>query len=136
MNELSLLDTKWAQLYYDPDTGIIHHHLTPEIESHHWQPLLSAGYKTLKEKGATKWLSDNRAMVNPIKDEDNAWIYGTWLPETMAAGWRYWAIIVPDEIAAREMMVDFINEFFAKGLRIMVFSQLEAGMAWLEAVDK
>ncbi len=135
MPELQLLDTEYAQLFYDQENRIIHHHITPAMQSHQWQELLSKGYQTLKTNGAKKWLSDNRGLQHPIEDEHNAWIFGVWLPQMMAAGWSAWAIVVPDEVAFRAVMIDFINEFYEKGLRIMVFSKLEDGMAWLKSVN-
>ena len=53
------------------------------------------GTDLLKEKGATKWLSDARNS-NAITRADLEWGDDVWLPKAVEYGWKYWAIVEPE----------------------------------------
>ncbi len=93
---------------------------------------LNVGTDLLIEHDATKWLSDNRAIAGHT-DEESHWINTEWLPRTIAAGWRFWALVVPHDVAARMNMVQFVNEFYAHGIRVQVFTDDDHAMKWLAA---
>jgi len=57
-----------------------------------------------------------------------------WGPRTIEAGWKYWAIIAPDEIKARASMRGFIEDYFNKGVRINLFANVEDAKNWLVSV--
>jgi hypothetical protein len=93
--------------------------------------VLDRGVELLKEHGATKWLSDNRAM-EPHNKADGEWVNTNWLPRAIAAGWKFWALVVPDSTMARMNMSQFVEEFYNHGVRVMVFIDIDEAMHWLE----
>ena len=50
------------------------------------------------------------------------------------AGWKYWALVVPDEVSARQDMVAVIDMFYERGIRIMVFTDVERALNWLKGL--
>ncbi len=126
-----IIDNQHALLEFDPTTKIIHHKLYQTIDSETLRSVLMSGVDLLKSHHATKWLSDNRD-INAHSPEDTEWINNQWLPAAVAAGWKYWALVVPDDFMARVNMTEFVDSFYAKGIRIMVFTDLDKAEQWLQ----
>jgi hypothetical protein len=135
MSTITVIDNKYARLVYHSDSQIVHHCFHHALDSDNLKLVLNTGIDLLKQYGATKWLSDNRE-IGPHSEEDGVWTNTDWLPRVIAAGWKYWALVVPDDVRARMNMSEFVNSFYEKGIRIMVFTNLDDAMSWLEKVDK
>lgn len=131
----TIFDDKYASLYFHPDTKIVHHRFHKDLDSEHLHRVLNTGVELLQKRGAVKWLSDNRA-INAHSPEDTNWINAVWLPNAINAGWKYWALVVPDDFIARLNMKEFVDSFYEMGVRIMVFVDPDKAMTWLETVDK
>ena len=130
MTDMIALDNEFVTLVFHPDTKIVHHTIHKHIGGEQFRSLLNQGTALLEKHGAIKWLSDNR-LLGPLAPEDTQWSTTEWIPQTMAAGWKYWAMVVPDEIQARARLSHVIDTFYDKGLRIMVFTNLEDALEWL-----
>jgi hypothetical protein len=134
LSPTTIIDTKYASLYYYPDQKIVHHKFHHLLDSDHLREILNGGVDLLKKYQATKWLSDNRE-IDAHSPEDTDWINANWLPNAIAAGWKYWALVVPDSFIARLNMAEFVNSFYEQGVRIMVFVDLDEAMDWLLHID-
>jgi len=132
---LTIINKPYAQLFYHEETGIVHHHLTAELNSANLKEVLFAGNELLRKHHATKWLSDNRFM-QAHAEEDADWIGNQWLPQAIEFGWKYWALVVPQSWHARNNLVDYVNLFHDMGVRVMVFTDVDPAMAWLLKIDK
>jgi hypothetical protein len=131
MAKITVIDTDHASLFYYPDKKIIHHIFHRPISGQPFRNVVNAGVELLREHGATKWLSDDRAN-EPFPQEDTDWTMDDWLPRAVAAGWRYWALIVPENIYARMNMSEYVETFYDRGVRIMVFTDPDKARQWLE----
>jgi hypothetical protein len=132
---IKVIDQDWATLLYYEDTGIIHHKVFNKITGPQWRELLTRGTDLMEEKGCIKWLSDNRD-IDGLSEEDTEWINTVWVSRTVDAGWKYWALVVPNNTMGRVSMTEFVNSFYDVGVRVMVFSNVEEAMEWLERVDQ
>jgi hypothetical protein len=132
MTTLTVAKDATAILFYHPKSKIVHHQLGHDLTSKDFRDVLDRGVELLKEHGATKWLSDNRAM-EPHNKEDGDWVNTNWLPRAKAAGWKFWALVVPDSTMARMNMSEFVELFYNQGVRVMVFIDIDEAMHWLEA---
>jgi len=130
MNTQTLFDNEYIYMCYHPDTRIIHHHYYPQLNSRFLREGLDRGVELMKEYGAIKWLSDNRE-TDAHSAEDTEWINTNWLPRAVKAGWKYWALVVPDTVVARMNMVEFVESFYALGVRVAVFTDVDEAMKWL-----
>lgn len=135
MASIHLIDNKYARLSFDTDKQIVHHCFHSALDSENLRAVLNEGIDLIKKYGATKWLSDNRA-IGPHSAEDSQWINDNWLPRVIAAGWKYWALVVPHDIKAQMNMNEFVNSFYEKGVRIMVFTDYDEAWQWLDRVDQ
>lgn len=136
MTKQVILSNDHFDLYYHDSEKIIHHVFKEKLDSESFPRVLNAGTKVLRENRATKWLSDNRRQVNVLTDEDNAWANNVWLPKTMRAGWKYWAIVVPDSMLNRADLVRYVDSFHGKGIIVKVFSDDKVAFTWLKKIDQ
>lgn len=134
MTEMTLIQTDFATLVYHPDAKIVHHTFHKPIGGQEFRNVLNTGAEAMEKYGATKWLSDDRnnSVLSP---EDGGWGSNDWFPRAVKAGFKYWALVVPDDILARMDLKQYIDSFFEQGLRVMVFTKPEDAMAWLRKVD-
>jgi hypothetical protein len=135
MPTITIFDNEHAALFYHQETKIVHHQFKADLDSAHMRKTLTGGIDLLKEHQAIKWLSDNRAM-HTHSEEDGEWINANWLPRAIAAGWKYWALVVPNDVMGRMNMSEFVQSFYDRGVRIMVFTDVNEAMRWLEKADR
>lgn len=131
MPPIIIVDNEYITVRYLPDKKIIYHTVHKPVESRLFMEALDAGGKVLREKRACKWLSDDR-LNGPLSPE---MIAGPkiWGPGMVAAGWKYWANVVPKEVVAAGTLVPVMRTLFDIGLTMMVFSNLEDAFKWLES---
>lgn len=129
-------DSPFATLWYHPESKIIHHQTHPVNGS--WQPeefrsMMLLGSQTLEEKGAQKWLSDDRYTIGASKDEFQ-WGVEFWFPRTVKAGWKHWAIVQPKHVISQLNLEKVVKDYKAQGINAMFFSDFDEAMQWLESV--
>jgi hypothetical protein len=132
MSKVTIIDNDRATLWYHPDSGIIHHRFKKAVSGHEFREILDTGLDALKEHKATKWLSDelnNSALV----PEDSRWAMGDWQPRAVAAGWRHWAVVLPEGVIGKMDMAKYIAQNRDAGVEVRVFSDHAEALAWLES---
>jgi hypothetical protein len=135
MSTITLIDNQYVTLWFHEDTGIVHHVYRRGIGGDYLKEALMRGTDYLIERKAFKWLSDNRD-IEGVTDEESQWIDTVWLPRTMEAGWKYWALVVPESVMGRMNMIQFIESFANRGVMVRVFTDPNKAMDWLINVDK
>ncbi|MEO1162273.1 MAG: hypothetical protein AAFV98_00695 [Chloroflexota bacterium] len=128
-----LIDNQYVTLQYHEDTKIVHHIYHHGIAGDYLKNALMRGTEALKKHNAVKWLSDNRA-IDGVTDEESAWINDVWLPHTMKAGWKFWALVVPEKAHPRINMVQFVTNFANQGVLVRVFTDDAPAMQWLKSL--
>jgi hypothetical protein len=88
----------------------------------------------MKEHGATRWLSDDRNN-NALNPEDLDWSVNVWSPTAAEAGWRYWAVVLPEYVVGKMDMAQYIALGRSKGLNVRVFSDPDEALEWLSSSD-
>jgi len=121
-------------MYYFEDTGIIYHIYTEKIGGDCLKEQLNLGIELMQKYGTNKWLSDNRAIKGHT-DEETAWIFEDWLPRAVAAGWKYWSLVVPEDEYARMNMWEVTQTFHEIGVHQNVFTDPDDALAWLENAE-
>ncbi len=129
-----LLDNDVVTLVYYPEYGIVHHTFHRSISGEALHEVLQLGLKTFLENGCHKWLSDDRGNAGGLSAEDFQWGEINWMQPMISAGWKYWALVVPNEVSAREDMIPIIELFYERGVRIMVFTDVQRALDWLKGL--
>ena len=132
MGKEVVLENKFMTLWYHNDAKIVHHKFHTFTHGEDLRNGLTKGLEIMKKNGATKWLSDDRE--NPIlKKEDMEWTASVWRPAVINAGWKYWAIVMPEKIAGQMAMNKIIKEYANTGVTVQIFPNADAALAWLES---
>ena len=63
------------------------------------------------------------------------WAYNDWNPRMIAAGWQYWANVIPVELEAAGTLGPLIEDLHGRGLRMNVFTSVDVAMDWLVSLD-
>ena len=131
MADITILSNEYATLVYHEEKKIVHHTFLKPIGGQEFRNVLLSGVHCFEKYGATKWLSDDREN-SALSPEDGQWATQEWSKLVRAAGWKTWAIVVPDDIMGRLNMIEFVNLYSRQGVRVMVFTKLEEAIEWLD----
>ena len=135
MSAITILNNDYATLMYYPDKKIVHHVFHKPISGPEFRSVLNKGADLLQEHGAAKWLSDDRNN-SALSSEDTEWSKTVWFPRAAAAGWKFWALVVPPDLMARMNLKEFVDTYYEQGLRTMVFVDPQEALEWLETVSE
>jgi hypothetical protein len=128
---VTIFDNENAALWYHPYPRIIHHEIRRFVHGEQFRQILDKGLEVFVARGAHKWLSDDRGN-GPLSPADGKWAETDWGPRVIAAGWEYWAIVLPEKILGQMNMRIWIDLYLKKGVTVQAFSDPEEAMTWLE----
>lgn len=132
MAKVTLYDGDGATMWYHPDKKIVHHEMHKFMYGEEFHKFLLVGTEAIKKNHARKWLSDDRNN-SVLKKEDIEWGMVNWLPQTVQAGWKYWAIVQPAKVIAQMNMVQLAKDYATMGIVAKFFSDPNEAMQWLES---
>lgn len=133
MSLVTIMNTDYATLWYHPDSKVVHHYFKTSVSGDNFRQVLNRGIDLLEEHNACKWLSDDRNN-SALTPEDSLWAFEDWEPRVFAAGWMYWAIVLPQGVVGRMDMARNIAAVREAGLHVSVFTDPAEALAWLESV--
>ncbi len=134
MSPIVIVDNEYITVQYLPDKKIIYHTVHKPVNDQLFKDALNAGTYALEKYRACKWLSDDRKN-GPLSPEMLEWGRNTWDVRTIAAGWKYWANVVPEAVASAGSLVPVVDALYQLGLRMMVFTDLEKAFTWLDSFE-
>jgi hypothetical protein len=131
MAEITILSNEYVSLVYHEDKKIVHHTFLKPVGGQPFKDILLAGVDCFIKYGATKWLSDDR-QNSELYPEDRKWATNVWSKLVQDAGWKSWALVVPNDMMGRLNLVEFVNMYSKRGVRVQVFTKLEEAIDWLD----
>ena len=131
MSDMTIIDNEFVTLWYHPDTKIVHHQFHQFLHGDPFRETLNKGTELLKKYGAHKWLSDGRKN-SALSKEDTDWGKTNWFPRAVEAGWKYWAIVQPEQVLGKMNMKRLAKTYSEQGVTAEFFSDPDDAMAWLE----
>jgi hypothetical protein len=126
-----IIESDAVSLRYYPHTKIVHHELRRFVHGEEFRQVLEKGLEVFKQRGACKWLSDDRGN-GALKPTDAEWALNDWAPRVMAAGWKFWAVVMPEKVIGQMNMKRWIATYSEQGVTAMAFSDPVEAMTWLE----
>ena len=129
-----IIDNEYATLWYHPEAKTVHHQFHKFIHGDAFREILNRGIEVCATFGAHKWLSDDRHNSTLTK-EDGEWAIVDWSQRVFAAGWKYWAVVLPDRKIGQTNLNLFMREYIARGLEVRVFEDPDEALKWLESVE-
>lgn len=133
MAQIEIFSNEQMTVRYLQEEKIIYHTMHGQVSGQPFRDAILAATKVLKDNKATKWLSDDR--LNPsLKKEDQEWTSKVWQPQVLEAGWKYWAIIMPEEAIGKMRMSIMASQYLQLGVTVKAFSRLDEGFSWIKSV--
>jgi hypothetical protein len=132
-SRLTILDSERCSPWYYPQKKIVHHQLRAFVHGNDFRGILEAGLAAFQKHGGSKWLSDDRGY-SVLTPEDREWAVTQWSPRVIAAGWKYWAIVMPEKATGQMQLKGLIKTYADKGVTVRTFPTPEECMAWLDSV--
>ena len=128
---ITAVDNEQFSLWFHEESRIVHHQFHGFVYGEAFRSCLLEGVTLLRKYGANKWLSDDRAN-SAISKEDFEWSTTEWRREAMNAGWRYWAVVLPEKVVG-QMSLQKIFKQYEKDSPVVakLFTDPEPAMAWL-----
>lgn len=131
MSRTTVLDNEYFTVWYYPDEKIVHHRFHRFTYEEIFKECLRTVTELMKQHGAAKWLADDFSN-GPIRKEDTEWCMTQWEPRTLAAGWRFWAVIPPKSVTGQMFITKTLERAKAMGVTAEFFNDSEAAMEWLK----
>jgi hypothetical protein len=128
---LTVIENDFVTMRYHEDSGILEHQFHKHMWGETFRDALNKGVEALQKYGGSKWLSDDRANA-ALPQEDTDWGLNEWFPRAQKAGWKYWAIVLPEHVIGQMNMKRIISTYAAKGVVTRIFDNPAAAMAWLK----
>jgi hypothetical protein len=125
-----VIDNERALLVYHPEHKIVHHELRTVVQGEEFRQILEKGLELFIQFQACKWLSDDRGN-GPLSPEDSEWAVSNWSPRVIAAGWKYWAIVMPEQIMGKMDMTRWIKSYGQQGVTVSAFTLPGTALKWL-----
>ena len=133
MPTLTIMDSDAATLWFHPEAGIVHHRFKRRVGGEELKRVFEGGLELFVSHGARKWLSDDRANC-ALAAADAVWARDDWAPRAAAAGWDYWAIVLPKNVVGTMDMRTHIDHGLSLGVDVQVFTDPLLALAWLESI--
>lgn len=132
MSATKIIDNEFATLQYHPDKKIVHHKWKQWMPSQPFREVLTKGAEVFEKYGAQKWLSDDREN-GALSSDDAEWALSDWSARVIEAGWKFWAVVMPEKVIGQMNMRGFVDIYAERGVSVQVFSDPDKAMTWLES---
>lgn len=131
MPAITIVDDENISIWYHPESKILHHQIHRFFYGKPWRDAFNKGAEAFLKYGAYKYLSDDRQIATLTK-EDQEWGENDWSPRLVKAGWRYWAIVMPEKVIGQVTLKKAAANQSASGVTTRIFSSPEEAKQWLE----
>lgn len=119
-------------LWYYPELKIVHHQMVQAPTSKEFRELLDKGAETLERFRAIKWMSDDRGNTL-LRPDDEQWADKEWLPRVLRAGFKFWAIVLPEAAIGKLNMQRLAAQHGRHGILSRIESMPGPAFNWLRA---
>ncbi len=133
MSLITLLENESVTVWYHKDKRIVHHQFHKFMYGDLFKEALMTGADALEKYGAQKWLSDDRKNSALLK-EDLEWARTVWFSRVAKAGWKYWAVVMPENVVGKMTMESETKINENKGVTTKLFIEPDEAMVWLESL--
>lgn len=126
-----LIENEYATLVCYPKEKIVCHTFHQFINGNAFREVMSKGADAFVQNRCTKWLSEDGD--NPeLKKEDVDWGEKFWEKRILAAGWKYWALVMPENKIGQLTLRAIMQRYQEMGVTIQIFKNHNDALNWLE----
>jgi hypothetical protein len=133
MNKIEIVDNPQISIWLHPQQGIIYSSMKQFCYGVDYRDALMKGIAAMKAHKATKWLSDNR-LAGAVPREDEEWGAKFWIPAARTAGWKHWALVLPEKVIGQISVKRLLEKYDNLGVNVRFFTDPDEAMRWLVAL--
>ena len=130
-----VFESEQISVWCYPQLRIVSHQMHRVCYGVPFRDALRAGTAAMQRCNAISWLSDDR-LNGPLPDEDENWATSAWFQATKAAGWRYWAMVLPEKAVGKLNVKRFVELYRKRGIEAQMFTEPEPALEWLCELSK
>lgn len=130
MEKLEIYSSEDITVWCYPALRLIHHQIHQFCRNLVFREALMSGTEAMIRHGAIGWLSDDRRNA-AISPDDEIWGREVWFPRTRAAGWQYWAVVLPESQVGRMNVDRQVDAYLAMGITAQKFTDVDRAMGWI-----
>lgn len=127
-----VLQNEHITLWFYPELKIVHHQMVQAPTSERFRELLTHGADTLERHRAIKWMSDDRGNTL-LRPDDEEWADTIWLPRVLKAGFKFWAIVLPQAAIGKLNMQRIATQHARRGIVSRIEATPYPAFEWLKA---
>ena len=127
-----ILDNEHITVWFDSEHRLVHHQMHKYTHGEPFREALLAGLDAFRAHGATKWLSDDRAN-NALPPDDEEWATTVWFPQVRDAGWKFWAIVLPEMVVGQMNIKRYVDMYAKQGITVRMFSDPVEALRWVSS---
>jgi hypothetical protein len=136
MSAETILTNEWITLVYHKEDNYLQITAHKPVDTEHFAEVVKVynkGLEYLEKHNIEKWLSDERKSMTPEGTDESEVneFSAAWGQRAIAAGWKYWAMVVPESLKGREKMQDLVQIFHDQGVWVALFTDVDEARAWL-----
>jgi hypothetical protein len=131
MPKETIIENEYATMWYYPEQKIVVHKIHKFIYGETFYKFLLTGTDLIIKNHARKWLSDDRDCP-VLRQEDMDWGQTNWFPQTVKAGWKWWAIVKPEKAIGQMNLETLVSIYSKMGITAKFFTNPDDAMKWLE----
>jgi hypothetical protein len=125
-----VFESEHISVWVYPQLRLVSHQMHKVCHGSPFRDALRAGTAAMQRHGAIAWLSDDR-LNGPLPDDDEKWGTTTWFQATKAAGWKYWAIVLPEKAVGKLNVKRFVELYRKRGLEAQMFIDPDLAHDWV-----
>ncbi|MBN2528311.1 MAG: hypothetical protein JXR76_18120 [Deltaproteobacteria bacterium] len=114
-----------------PELKMIVHQIHGVVSGEQFRNMLMTGTDAFEEYGCTKWLSDDHRN-SMVSMEDLEWGKSVWEPRILEAGWKYWALVIPQKVLGEMAMRGIMKRYVELGVTARIFDLYDEAFNWLQ----
>lgn len=127
----TVISTDTATLKVYPEKGIVHHEFHKFMFGDNFRNFMTKAAEVFTQNRCHKWLSDDRGN-SALKPEDMNWATTVWEKKVLKAGWKSWAIVLPEKVIGQMSIKKIAEHYKSLGVNVNAFSDPNQAMTWLE----
>jgi len=127
-----VFESEHMSVWCHPEQHLIYHQMHKYCLGEVFRAGMMAGTQAMQRHRAISWLSDDR-LNGPLPDEDEQWAGALWFQQTKAAGWKYWAMVLPERAVGKLNVKRYIELSRKGGIEAQSFVTPAPALEWLNA---
>ena len=132
MPAITVRDDEYITMLYYPESKILYHQIHKFFFGQTFRDIFNGAIEVFQKYGAQKWLADDTA-IKAFGIGDQEWAAEHWFDRALKAGWKYWAIIMPQNPTGQLAVQRLAERYSSRGVQTRAFSTVDEAKKWLES---